>query len=836
MALGPTGDSRRRVELPVRQIPIGDLVSGVMLSHQKELRDALPSGVLPEHIRSEFLKLDVGPREALLLCHDEDCRRVIGSVFHIPQLRMAGLSLELLHKVFSKKGDGEAERIIQTCELLLSQSTTAPIGVVIVQATLYSNCQEVATVEQLRIAVQAMKKGLSPEAFDNWSIIAAQCLLWGYRSPLEDGSPAAYMKAAQLSVGCFGALEDPQTRERAIEIIREYVPPRDDTPASILSYPVPTELWDGFSAEAQRQIVRQLDVMGSMVPWMREVLTEVKRGFHQCLQRCSVYRSKQLTEQWRPQEFWVTSTSEIQSGFAQACSMLTEVSRFFALCVEHLVEDQLSDAKQRRVRTKLQGFLSDDIVEAVQLLCACLSESQFELPFMTPLSRAVTELLEKLDLPLDISMERSERDDTPSFYARHILPAFRHLLAHGDIDSALNLRTLFPLEMRDVARRDTIDQFIGENQPEVVSGVTVAIARLARNKQLGPDHERQIEVLRSAILYLVNSETALETNPAFCQAIGGLLKVLIEHDSAQQRAGMPSHWGCIQAGMILQRLKKNPQLQRRAANLALGHDRSGLLRAVSECIAQVNNDPLYGHYSGQVSALWDACIDFRDVIPLPKVRLMSGSEVMQGHIHAALEKWRAHTITDGQKESQLPRHFALFLDADNELSIARDASPSRSTSLKSQTARDAHGAMMLKQWEMRLQETGEGLFTSEYRPHALHLLRDVRGLMKNSDSAAVTEVKYQVTFAELFVGLVRGGGGLEDAERLTIARYLGRMLKSPMGASICSTYLIRLTAADTLLQHSKRGLTHHASESIQKILKSKAIRQLLEHWGFEPAE
>jgi hypothetical protein len=136
---------------------------------------------------------------------------------------------------------------------------------------------------------------------------------------------------------------------------------------------------------------------------------------------------------------------------------------------------------------------------------------------------------------------------------------------------------------------------------------------------------------------------------------------------------------------------------------------------------------------------------------------------------------------------------------------------------------------------MRLQETGAGLFTTEYGAHALHLLRNVQRLMKNVDSADVTEGDFQATFAELFVGLVRGGGGLKNVERLRMASYMGRMLKSARGISICSNDVIRSATAEILLEYAKPGLTQQSSDSIQKILNARVIRELLIHWGFEPA-
>lgn len=838
MGNGPSGEDKQRGVSKPQAVPeqsatqLSDIVAGILLRHHEAWHQAFVAGKLPELVRADFTNLNLGAREALLLAQNRACCDAIGGCLEIPQLRTGALPLVQLAKIFTRKLDEEPHSITRACELLLSDPVSAPIGAVIVQATLYPHVVDQKAESELTAVTIAMKKALTPEAFANWQSIAAQSLLWGYRSPPLDGNPATYVSAVQLTKECFGAFEQPATLKRAVGVIREFVPVRGDGVTQVRSYPVPVELWDRFTHAAQQAIVRQLDMQGDLVPWMREVLGEVATELRGCSQSCSEYRSKKVSEGWRSNEYWETLTQSINSRFAEACSKFTAAARFFSLCVEHKLDDLPTPHSKNKLRGKLEQALGEDIVAATKWLCACLSESGFSVSCSTPLALAVTELIEKLELPLDISKERANDPDADSFYEEVLLGSFLHRLREGDIESAYNLRLFFPLEKSHIDRRDIVDQYVAENQTTVVPGVERAIRRLLAKEELGPAREKELDTLRSAILYFVAPETVRDNNPRFSRSIGVLIRRLIEYDSEQNNRGLCDGWGCIQAGRILLRFKKDPILQQEAARVALAGTNQNLLNVVSECIAQFNTGLIDGHERATIEALWQACRGFQEKIPVPNVLYMSGSERMKGCVEEAFKKWRGQTVADAPKEISFPSRLLSLSDPGGVGAGSRQSATEKQRMSSLAKARMAHRAQVLQEWETRLDYIGEGISAQEYRAHAKYLIRSVQGLVKNADSADNTPNQYQDTFAGLFIGLVRGGERLDSKERLKMAGHMGRLLSSRMGGFICADPLLRERAAQFFLSQAQEGLADKPDASITKILKSPYITELLDHWGF----
>lgn len=831
---GPDEGGRRQAENT--SVAVTEHFLGFLSSNQVELQHVLSSGHIPSGITESLVRLQLTAKDILVISGDLRCRHRFCDCMGGAELSEVP-SLQLLQTLFSQRSSVQTDRIVQLSELLLSTQEAAPLASLLLVNTLYPAFDESPTVDALQCVVQAMRKKLSSRAFDAWSRLATDSIVWGYRSPLESVCPSVYMEAAQLPNGCFGSLHDSRVESRTVEILREFIPAdREKRPTSV-GYVVPERFWDGFAYDAQKRIVHSFDIHRDIVPWFKGLVHEVRNGFDACSKLCSNYRSDFLEERWRPESYWRQLSDGIASRFDSAATELSEISRVTAIIIEHVLQEQQTPGKQEKLRSRLHKSIGEDIVSVTTRLCACLSESEFGLHLSTPLTLALTELVEKLELPLDFLMEDAEFTEQASFYNCHLLPCFRHVLAKGDLQSALNVRRLFPEEVSSGGRRDTIDRYIDDNQSEMIEGLHAASRRIVRYWELGPDHEAEIESFRSALLYFVHAEAFDSHERGLQDSVARVVRGLVARDVGQHRAGFDSYWGCIKAGLIFQRLRKNSHLAESVANEVFGRTDPSLLRVFAACITACNRNEAEGMFRASITTMWEACRKFHDQLPSPNSVDHDGIAAMQMCIDVALQKWRGQQA-EGVSVEGIFKYVDLVLGARRHSQHRTRLDASKLEQKDPDDDRKAHRARLLERAERRFEDTGDSLSVQSYPQHSKWLLSRCKAMLLNLDSGELTSQSFQMVFAELLVGLLWGRDGLGNRRRATMAGALSQMLGSSRGDSLCSNSVLRGALKQQLgdIYRVREGSPQELQEKLEAFLTASSIKELFKHWGYGSTE
>jgi|GEM_PF-7122075 len=838
MWLGPKEDSREPSELRRATIRASDRVKGLLDRHREAFQKALPTGVMPEDIRGDFRSLAITPTDILEILKESSCRQTLADVLDIQHLKRSDLSLEDLKRAFAPSQQPAAERLVQACKLLFSTSETSCIGTVILRSTFYPAISEGYDLECFRQVVGLMRRQLAPllsedenylhPAFENWNHTASKVLLWSYGLSASPVSVDAYMQAAQLGRNSFGSLEDPADCHQAVRLLREFIPQRSSEVDTLYSQPVPMRLQEGFTVEGLGRVLREFPLQEQVIPWMREMLAQVGRAFQDCSSKCAGYGQEVAEMPWQSESYFEQKQTAVKTLFSRTVDDFANVCGFFTAVLEQSFQAR-TEKSQSLLRQKLQRELGQEIASTIKAFCAALSEPKPNLPCTTPLALALDELIrEKLELPLDIEAEQSEFAGHESVYQGGMLNAFRQKVRLGDLSSALNMRCLFPLAGEAGTGRDTVDQYINDNQHQMIQGVSTASRLLSKRDQLGPDAKLALDVFRDGLRHLIRPESLRRDDTEFVSALSGLVRALVALDTKEEATGMTSSWGCRQAALVLQRIRGNGEFMKRVASKAFSpNSNRRFLAGVAEFISCFNSDESYEDCAGEVRTLYEACSDFHEQLPVPKTLHLSVVENMQGYVVAALRKWRGGLCGRTSGELQALERITPFLIPSEVASRRERPCESIGLSLPEPISREAHVANLVHQWELTFQEAGGSLAPAAYHVHAMHLGVEARRLLHSVSSREFEQARFQAVFAELLIGVLSAWSYLAVDERREMVKSAEQMLRSIKACLLCTSepLCFRVLSFFAALQQKAEE-----SSVTQYVRETHLIDDLLSHW------
>jgi len=837
MSLGPREDGIRRdglQDVAVRAI-------GVLHRHKDALQEALPIGSVPSVIREELRALALTPAHVLEMLKDPSYRQSLSTVLGLQQLAKSDLSLQELRRELIHSRTSEGGRFLLACKLFFSTPETTSLGAVLLKAALYPALSEGEDLESLRQVTSLMSRQLAAPlpgsescehpGFENWRRIASKLLFWSYGLSPISVSLDAYMKAAQLGDKCFGSLEDPRDLSQAVRVLQEFIPKRSDDAATLYSQPVPVQLRDGIGYEGLAVVLREFPIQEQLVPWMIDMLAQVKRGFQDCASRCANYRQEQTDKPWQSVGFFQEKQDSVKGIFNYTVDAFADVCGFFAIAVDCACKGRTEDSEDL-LRTELQDQLGPNVADTIKDFCAVIRETGFNFPCTTRLAEALDELLnERLKLPLDIEAEESDCPGNASVYQGCMLRAFRKHIGVGDLESAVNMRRLFPLAGYTGTLRDTIDQYIDEHQDIMLAGVIAACRLLTKSRHLGPDATPAVDNLVKGLYYFIRPELMGPVHVKLAaEALSGVVRLLVASTMEEEATGMTTHWGCQKAGLVLQRIRCSPELGKQVVSKALAAEGRGLVPTIARFIVRFNENEHYGRDAGAVEALYDACSDFREMLPAPRTRDLSTAELMKEHVIVALRTWQGGLDGDAPVDRlDLNRMEPFVAGLDTSSSPAGDLE-SNAAQMERSVVRDAHGSILLLQWERQLTESDGSLVKGEYPMHARHLLNEARAMLLIADSADLIPASFRATFAGLFVGLLRGWNDLVDRDLRQMADCASQMLQCQKSPLLCSDRKICDDAGRLFAQVA----TQHAVKFVASrgdLRAHESIKELLNHWG-----
>lgn len=857
MSPGPQGDERRREEPRAASVRVGDLVSGLLHRHKDALQGALAGGSVPEVFRDELRDLAVAPVHVLQMLKDPSSRRTLSVVLQLPRLVNADLSLEELRRAFIDPYKPEAGRFVQSCKFFLSTPETSFLGAVLLSSTLYPSFSGGDELERLKGVTGLMSRQLAAPlpggnnylhpGFENWRQVASKLLLWTYGTFPSSVSLDAYMQAAQLGEKCFGSLEDPADFRQAVRVFREYIPERADAADALYSHPVPVRLREGFGYEVLGRLLQEFPIQEQLVPWMKEMLAEVTRGFQACARGCAEHREEQRDKPWLSEEPFGGTVERVREHFNYTANTFADVCEFFAVAADHAdswivresqgpgsskLQNKAAEDPQDVLRTELQDELGQNIAGVIRAFCKIVGDPSANLPCTARLAGALDELLnESLKLPLDIEAEESDAPAKASVYQGCMLRAFRNKVWVGDLDSAVNMRRLFPVAGYTGTARDTIDPFIDTHQDMMAAGVAVACRGLSRTSHLSPDSAQAVGHLEVGLRYLIRPELLESTNmKTVAEALSRVVRVLVASTAKEEAGGMTTYWGCQQAGIVLHRVRRNPELCKQVVSEALAAKNKILVQTIARFIERFNRDEQYGRDAGPVEALYDACGDFHECLPIPRTRHLSTAEGMKENIITALRKWQGGSGGKISADRLDLTRMEPFIATLETTKTYEDGPTVGGRYNEKSMERDAHAAMLLATWEHHVEETDSGIHAHEYHAHVSYLRHEARRMLKILDSSDFTPESFRATFSGLFVALIRGAEALPDSDVTAVAEYASRILDCKKNALICTVPGV-CDGAAKLFDQIAHSPTPKALLGKGGLLTLPPIRELLNYWG-----
>jgi hypothetical protein len=387
-----------------------------------------------------------------------------------------------------------------------------------------------------------------------------------------------------------------------------------------------------------------------------------------------------------------------------------------------------------------------------------------------------------------------------------LLPTFRQALANGDLQSALSLRMLFPQQVSDLLRRETVDEFVSANQSEIRAGLLAACRKMVE-RGLGPDRQGEINSFRSALVCLVVPDFEGVGADDLPKAIGLIARDLLRRD----RATNPSvYWGCQQAGEILLPVIKIPGLIPRIGRSIFREGDQILIDEVAGFIGMYNeNSDIQLNVSASATiALYLMCQKFHDIVPEPVTRHIRTDKLMAHHLALARQRW---CINDLSQEAT-----SAVVVADMELSISH---------IQEGMEREAHGQLQVARVARLVTNDRQRIDATNCQAVVMEAERVAKLMLRNVDSHNFEVGAFQSTFAELLAAFLWGHRfGLAESQRFKVASLLAKMVECNRGYLLAEQDYIRGTLSNLLSGPHQPG-------TIMVLVKDRRLQDLLDSWS-----
>ena len=300
-----------------------DRVKDFITLHSDELRRSVDQGAVAPKLIEAFKEVRIEQKDLVgMIQHGVECSRELGTYCGITTLRDKGvLSLGCLNKLLSNKpGDPERDKFVKSCNVLLSTPETACLGALILSATMYPLYEPGTRRDELREASCLLKRFLEPEAFVGWSNLAAQSLFWSYSSVIADASPSSYIAATQLRSGCFGHLTSSAAKDRALGMLRLFIPEANKSDGiKSLSRTIPMDLWDAFDEVEQKWLLSRIRTDQELLPWAHSVLDAIQLEGKEIQRLCSIFSEYRVAESTADITSHDDNREQISGRFDDAC-------------------------------------------------------------------------------------------------------------------------------------------------------------------------------------------------------------------------------------------------------------------------------------------------------------------------------------------------------------------------------------------------------------------------------------------------------------------------------------------------------------------------------------
>jgi hypothetical protein len=650
-----------------------------------------------------------------------------------------------------------------------------------------------------------------PDAFTGWQRLAAKSLFWTYDGEIGSACPVSYVEAAQLKTGSFGELQSSDAQRRALDFVRIFIPEQSEINFKILSRSLPLPLWSSLSEEDRSRLLKNIKTKEEVIPWAQELLKRARGQADDIVVSCDQLQGDIIAAPFKDKSFWDSNRNEIRSRFNRILDSVSELCGFLA----EALDEAFSKSK---LRARIEKQLIPEFAKLIELISECLQKSEPSLSCTLKFADSLNELIiEKLSAHLDV--EREELDNTISIYSNVLLPAFRHAVANGDLESALSLRMLFPQETGGNLRRDSVDDFISESQAEICGGLKIA-AHLLAKKTLGAEREKDVDIFRRALATLVDPKSLRKPDIALFQAVGLVAYKLLERGNLHGEV----FWGCQQVGHVLLPLKREPRFISNIGEAIYKKNKALFTSTVAAFIASYNQDTELQRNipANVVLAVHQMCEQFSDQVPAPVTKHVSREKLMRDYFADAKQRWRGVDIETVPVSSMIRREVTMITP---EIDLYVDT-PAHVDKYAHNDGLSAHAAKVVATFARSGIKIGEKIDSRDYKAVVAAKKTEVKAQLSNDDSSDFSITTFQENFAELLAAFCWGESGLAENERLEIAILLGRMLTCKNAGVICGVEAVRRTLALTLSGPHKPG-------SLAGLLKSHNLKDLIQSWEYD---
>lgn len=476
----------------------------------------------------------------------------------------------------------------------------------------FRNNQDSTTVREV---AQHLRAVLSENSREAWQMLMSRSLIWSYEGPLLSPSPLAYQRVLGFTEPMIRILahtpeEFCADRQKITETAQRIVAE---------GYPMPPSFWNACSEEI-RDDISQITPIDSVLQSFGDELRAVKRRFK--------LMSVSLGD---PDK---TGSRDTETDILNELQDLQQHMRLFADFLEHKEFNLMLDdvhaklspktAEQEscylkdpigfyesRLREYIQQKLGRTFVATMRSLSTLLVNPEVTVPLPGDFVQAVCRVIDSSGIFLDD--EFSSGTSKQPLIEGLLLSAFDKYLQNGDLDSALNIRLLFPEAVCDCSDtcRYPIDDFIVANQHRVGGSFLEVSKSLAAQIPLGLESkkgqvrksiESKLRIYHSGLGILIRPEEERPVDDQFTAGLAHVVHALAEADirSSERLRYLhrleqkhtetlpPSYAGAREIGRLLNALHKYELVRSDCMSMIYEHSHNDITSYVADFISCSN--------------------------------------------------------------------------------------------------------------------------------------------------------------------------------------------------------------------------------------------------------